>query len=82
LIAPVQLGEIGDKVTISCAFKIAGAEKLLTLKAILRNVHVEETEEHGKQSFHHGLEFDLKNQQETFALHGFVYEQIVKAQSE
>ena len=35
---------------------------------------------HGK--FYHGLEFDLKDQQETFALHGFVYEQIVKAQSE
>lgn len=82
LVAPLQLGEVGDKMTMSCAFKIGGAEKLLTLKAILRNVHVEDNDEHGKQSFHHGLEFDLKNQQETFALHGFVYEQIVRAQSE
>jgi len=82
-IATGQLGDVGDKVIVTCAIRIGGAEKLLTLQSILRNVHVEELDAdspHGK--FYHGLEFDLKDQQETFALHGFVYEQIVKAQSE
>jgi hypothetical protein len=45
-------------------------------------VHVEEDEKSGKHSYYHGLEFSVKEQQDIFALHGFVYEQIVKSQSE
>jgi len=82
MVSSEQLGEIGDRVTVNCAFKIGNAEKLLSLPALLRNVHVEQSEESGEDSFYHGLEFELKEQQDTFALHGFVYEQIVKAQSE
>lgn len=82
VVSPQQLGEVGDRLVMNCAFKVGGAEKLLPLPAILRNVQVEQHDEEGKQDYYHGLEFDLKDRQETFALHGFVYEQIVKAQSE
>ncbi len=77
-----QLGDLGDKVTLNCAVKVGTAEKLLSLPAIIRNVHTEHSDEHGEDSFHHGLEFKPAGQQDTFALHGYVYEQIIKAQSE
>lgn len=82
MVANQALGEVGDAVTVSCALKIGGAEKLLTVPAFIRNVHVGPSEEHGDGSYYHGLEIALKEQQDTFVLHGFVYEQIVKAQSE
>lgn len=77
-----QLGDEGDRISLNCAFKVGGAEKLLALPAVVRNVHVEGSDEHGEDSFYHGLEFKLDGLQDTFALHGFVYEQIVKAQTE
>jgi hypothetical protein len=43
-------------------------------------VHLED--ESGSDDYSHGLEFELTDQQDIFALHGFVYEQIVKLQSE
>ena len=82
LVSSDQLGEIDDKVNVNCAIKIAGAEKLLSIPALIRNVHIEPSEEHGEHSYYHGLELNLKSQQDIFALHGYVYEQIVKAQSE
>lgn len=82
LVSSDQLGEIDDKVSVNCAIKIAGAEKLLSLPAVIRNVHIEPSEEHGEHSYYHGLELNLESQQDIFALHGYVYEQIVKAQSE
>ena len=82
LLSTEQLGEVGDEVLLNCAFKIGGTEKLLTICSLVRNVHVDHSEELGQDSYYHGLEFDLKGQQDAFALHGFVYEQIVKAQSE
>jgi len=81
LVSSEQLGETEDKVTVNCAVKIADTEKLLTLPAIIRNVHIEPSEEHGEHSFYHGLELKLKTEQDKFALHGFVYEQIVREQS-
>ncbi len=76
-----QLGEVDDAVTLNCAVKIAGREKLLSLPAIIRNVLVEQNDVNGERSFHYGLELLPENQQDTFALHGFVYEQIVKEQT-
>jgi c-di-GMP-binding flagellar brake protein YcgR len=82
MVANQPLGEVGDAVTVNCALKIGGAEKLLSVPAFIRNVHVGPSEEHGEGSYYHGLEFAVKDQQDAFILHGFVYEQIVKAQSE
>jgi c-di-GMP-binding flagellar brake protein YcgR len=74
------LGEVGDRLQLNCLLKIGKSEKLLTIPALLRNVHLED--EIGAESYSHGLEFDLTDQQDIFALHGFVYEQIVKLQTE
>jgi len=82
MVAGEQLGASGDEVAVRCALKIGGAEKLLSLPAFIRNIHVGQSEEHGEGSYYHGLEIVLKDEQDTFALHGYVYEQIVKAQSE
>jgi c-di-GMP-binding flagellar brake protein YcgR len=82
MVAGEQLGVSGDEVAVRCALKIAGAEKLLSLPALIRNIHVGQSEEYGEGSYYHGLEIRLKDEQDTFALHGYVYEQIVKAQSE
>jgi hypothetical protein len=82
MVAAQPLGEVGDEVTVGCALKIGGAEKLLSLPATIRNVHRERSAEHGEGSYYHGLEFGTQDQQDTFILHGFVYEQIVKTQSE
>lgn len=77
-----QLGEIGDTVTFMCAIKIAGAEKLLSIPSVIRNVMLEQNQEDGSDNYYHGLEFELAEQQDIIAVHGFVYEQIVKAQTE
>ena len=82
MVSSEQLGELGDQVSVTCAVKIGGVEKLLSLSAMIRNVHIERSEEHGEHSYYHGLELNLKEPQDIFALHGYVYEQIVKAQSE
>jgi c-di-GMP-binding flagellar brake protein YcgR len=78
-----QLGAVGDAVVLTGVFTIGGTDKLLSIPATLRNVQVGNSEaDVAEGSFHHGLEFDLKDQDAFFALHGFVYEQIVKAQTE
>lgn len=82
LVSGEQLGDLGDKVILSCAVKVANIEKLLSVPAIIRNVHMEHSDEHGEDSYYHGLEFKLSDQQDIFALHGYVYEQIIKAQTE
>ena len=77
LVASEPLGEVGDKVIVTCVLKFAGTEKMLPIPAILRNVHIEQD-----GSYYHGLEFAIKDQQAVITLHGFVYENIVKSQSE
>jgi c-di-GMP-binding flagellar brake protein YcgR len=81
LVAGEPLGAAGDTVEVRCALKIAGNEKLLSLPAVIRNVHSERGGEDALNHYH-GLEFNLKDEQDSFALHGYVYEQIVKMQSE
>ncbi len=80
LISSAVAGAVGDKVHLNCLIKVGKAEKLLALPALLRNVHLED--DHEGDSYSHGLEFDLSDQEDIFALHGFVYEQIVKLESE
>lgn len=82
VVSSEQLGDEGDKIFLNCAFKVGNAEKLLAIPAVIRNIQEESSDEHGEDSYYHGLEFKLDGLQDTFALHGFVYEQIVKAQSE
>lgn len=81
LVSGERLGAAGDQVEVRCALRIGDSEKLLSLPAVIRNVQVVHSDDHG-DSYHHGLEFNLKEEQDSFAVHGFVYEQIVKAQSE
>jgi c-di-GMP-binding flagellar brake protein YcgR len=82
MVAGEQLGASGDRIEARCALKIGGTEKLLSLPAVIRNIHVGQSEEYGESSYYHGLEFQIADEQDAFALHGYVYEQIVKAQSE
>lgn len=76
-----SLGEVGDEITVSFAFKLGGVEKLVTIQSVLRNVHHEPSGEH-EEHYQHGIEFQKMDDQDTLALHGFVYEQIVKSFSE
>ena len=82
VIAKELLGEVGDTVTLSCAVKIGGVEKLLSIPSIIRSVQLEHNAELGQESHFHGLEFNLHDKQDLFALHGYVYEQIVRSLSE
>ncbi|MFC1773143.1 flagellar brake protein [Pseudomonadota bacterium] len=82
VVSSEQLGDEGDKISLNCVFKVGAAEKLLALPAIIRNIQMGNSDEYGEGSYYHGLEFKLDGVQDTFALHGFVYEQIVKAHSE
>lgn len=82
MVAGEPLGAPGDSISMRCALRVGGTEKLLSLPAVMRNIHVGPSEEYGDGGYYHGLEFELKDEQDIFALHGYVYEQIVKAQSE
>jgi len=83
LVASERLGEVDDKVILTSVLKFAGTEKMLSIPAFLRNVHTEQGQEAGLDvTYYHGLEFDIKDQQDVITLHGFVYENIVKSQSE
>ena len=80
VIAGEPLGDVGDRLQLNCLIKVGTSEKLLAIPALLRNVHLED--DSGSESYSHGMEFELIDQQDIFALHGFVYEQIVKLQSD
>ncbi len=82
MVAAEQLGAVGDAVTVRCALKIGGKEKLLSLPALIRSIYSGQNEEYGGGCYYHGLEFAATDEQDVFALHGFVYEQIVRAHSE
>lgn len=82
VVAPEPLGDLDDEVTLSCAVKIGGAEKLLSLPALIRSVQTEPGDDVGSRGYAHGLQFQLTSQPDTLALHAFVYEQIVLAQSD
>jgi c-di-GMP-binding flagellar brake protein YcgR len=79
-IAGDPLGDVGDRLQLNCLIKVGTSEKLLAIPALLRNVHLEN--ESGSENYSHGLEFELTDQQDISALHGFVYEQIVKLRSD
>jgi len=83
LVASEPLGEVSDKVVLTCGLKFAGTQKMLSIPAVLRNVHSEKAADavQGK-SYYHGLEFKVKDQQDVITLHGFVYENIVNSQSD
>lgn len=83
LLAGEALGEVGDRLLLTCAVKIGDTEKLLRIPSWLRNVQTTQDDDHViDESYYHGVEFDIQDQQDALALHGFVYEQIVKAQTE
>jgi len=83
LVASEPLGAVDDKVVLTCVLKFAGTEKMLSIPSILRNVHIEKASEAAQdESYYHGLEFKVKEQQDVITLHGFVYENIVKSQSD
>ena len=76
-------GAVDDKVIVTSVLKFAGTEKMLAIPAILRNVHTEKAHDATQElTYYHGLEFDIKDQQDVITLHGFVYENIVKSQSD
>ena len=78
-----QLGEVDDEVLLTCVFKIADTDKLLAIPAVLRNVHSDLSHDGTREeTYYHGLEFKVKEQTDVIALYGFVYEQIVKSQTE
>ena len=80
VIADQPLGDVGDRLQLNCLIKVGTSEKLLAIPALLRNVHLED--DRWSESYSHGMQFELIDQQDIFPLHGFVYEQIVKLQSD
>ena len=52
-----RLGDPGDDVQVSFAFKLGGIEKLVSITAKIRNVHHEAAEEGGEEDYYHGVEF-------------------------
>jgi c-di-GMP-binding flagellar brake protein YcgR len=80
MVANQALGVVGDAVSIGCAVTVGGVEKLLSLPAVIRNIHTAPSNEHGDNTCFHGLELLVEDQQDAFVLHGFVYEQIVRTQ--
>lgn len=70
---------IGDKsntVTINSKVSVAGIEQYLKISGIIRRV-VEPVKEGDK--FEYGIEFVLLEDKDKLILHGFVYEQMMKA---
>ncbi len=83
VVANEALGEVGDRLLLTCAVKIGGTKKLLRIPSWLRNVHADNADKlAGEDRYYHGIEFDVQDEQDVLALHGFVYEQIVKASTE
>lgn len=79
--AEQRLAEADDEVSLSFAFKMGGVEKLMTIPSRVRNVQLESRED-GSTGYFHGLEFLPLEESDVIALHGFVYEQIVKSMGE
>ena len=76
--AAQRLAEVDDQILLNFTFKMGGVEKFMSIPAMVRNVHQDSREEEDVL-FNHGLEFLEMEESEIIALHGFVYEQIVKS---
>lgn len=79
--AEQRLAETDDDILLNFAFKMGGVEKFMSIPAKVRNVH-QENRDDGEVQFNHGLEFLSMEETEIIALHGYVYEQIVKSLSD
>lgn len=71
-----SIGEKNDTITINSKVNVVGIEQYLTISGIIRRV-VEPAKEGGK--FEYGVEFVLLEDNDKLLLHGFVYEQMMKA---
>ncbi len=78
VLADQPLGAVGDVLIVRVRLSVSRTEEYLNLGAVIRNVKPDPASETGAPRLRHGLEFQLLEQAETMALHGFVYEQLLQ----
>jgi len=80
IVAPEELGDVGDMISISVKLLVAGTEEYLSISAIIRRVLGKITVE-DKEVNRYGVEFEMSEEREKLIIHGYVYEQIAKSMS-
>ncbi|MGA7801891.1 MAG: flagellar brake protein [Gammaproteobacteria bacterium] len=75
------LGGAGDLLTVSFRITVGEVAHAVKLPAVIRTIQHEQEDDEGQDNCEYGVEFQLVDPTDTLALHGFVYEQIIKGTS-
>jgi c-di-GMP-binding flagellar brake protein YcgR len=71
-----EIGEVGDTITTLAKIKVADIEDYVTLSAIIRRIIPKKDD---SDRFKYGIQFVALEDKDKLTIHGFVYEQIAKA---
>lgn len=69
------LGEIGEKISITCKVCVAEIKQYLNICGIIRRSS--ENEENKKEKYEYGIEFATLEDKDKLLLHGFIYEKML-----
>ena len=69
------IGEIGERISITCKVNVAKFEQYLNITGIIRRLNENKEAKTGK--FEYGIEFTVPDDIDKLILHGFIYEQML-----
>jgi c-di-GMP-binding flagellar brake protein YcgR len=69
------LGEVGEKISITCKVTVATFEQYLNINGIIRRTSENEDAKTGQ--YQYGIEFIVPNDSNKLLLHGFIYEKML-----
>jgi len=73
LITNEDIGELGDKILISCQVNVAEIKEYLNISGVIRRINKTEKDE----SRSYGVEFIIPDNKDKLLLHGFIYEHML-----
>jgi len=75
LLTNESVGEVGEKISLTCKVSVAGIEQYLNVTGIIRRLTEKTESVSGKHEY--GIEFIITENKDKLLLHGFIYEQML-----
>lgn len=74
--SPVNLGNVGDLLTLTMRLSFGRSSEYITVPAMVRHVRFDKHPETKKRVYFHGVEFRILEQHDNIVLHGYIYQQM------
>jgi len=69
------IGDVGDKISITCKVTVAQFEQYLNITGVIRRIAEKENADSGQHEY--GIEFTIPDDKDKLLLHAFIYEQLL-----